>query len=313
MQSCAVFGTAIVVGLIAFSPLIEQTANRAPLAFLAVLPLMWAALRRNQRDTATTSLILACFAVWGTASVGGPFARSNLNDSFLLLLAFIISISVPSLALSAEVATRKRHEAHLEFVMHELSHRSKNLLAVVQSMARQVARQAKNLKDFDAAFFTRLSAFADTHDLLVTRGWRGTDICELIRTQLLPFVEPNEGRLTSEGPDLILTPKAAEQIGLALHELGTNAAKHGALSVPAGTVKIQWELKKDGPDNGYLRIGWMERGGPTVNEPQNDGFGQMIITKIVPVSLQGRASLQFLSEGVRWTMVVPASSVLAKD
>src|SRR5262249_15744628 len=88
------------------------------------------------------------------------------------------------------------------------------------------ARQAKNLKDFDAAFFTRLSAFADTHDLLVTRGWRGTDVCELIRTQLLPFVEPNEGRLTSEGPDLILTPKAAEQIGLALHELGTNAATH---------------------------------------------------------------------------------------
>src|SRR5215813_12270951 len=87
-------------------------------------------------------------------STGGPFARSNLNDSFLLLLAFIISISVPSLALSAEVATRKRHEVHLEFVMHELSHRSKNLLAVVQSMARQVARQAKNLKDFDAAFFT---------------------------------------------------------------------------------------------------------------------------------------------------------------
>src|SRR5215813_1398752 len=245
LQSCLTYAATIAVGLVAFSPLLEQSPTRNSLAFLAILPLMWAALRRNQRDTATTALILACFAVWGTASDGGPFARSNLNDSFLLLLAFMISISVPSLALSADVATRKRHENHLEFVMHELSHRSKNLLAVVQSMARQVARQAKNLKDFDAAFFTRLSAFADTHDLLVTRGWRGTDICELIRTQLLPFVEPNEGRLTSEGPDLILTPKAAEQIGLALHELGTNAAKHGALSVPAGTVKIQWELKKD--------------------------------------------------------------------
>jgi two-component sensor histidine kinase len=313
MQSCTVFSAAIVVGLIAFSPLIEQTANTGPLAFLAVLPLMWAALRRNQRDTATTALILACFAVWGTALDGGPFARSNLNDSFLLLLAFMISISVPSLALSADVATRKRHEDHLEFVMHELSHRSKNLLAVIQSMARQVAQQTENFKDFDAAFSARLCAFADTHDLLVTRGWRGTDIRDLIRTQLIPFVESNEDRLTSEGPDLTLTPKAAEQIGLALHELGTNAAKHGALSVPAGTVKIQWELKKDGPDNGYLRLGWTERGGPTVNEPQNDGFGQMIITKIVPVSLQGRASLQFLPEGVRWTMVVPASSVLAKD
>src|SRR6516164_1538875 len=313
LQSCAVFIAVIVVGLMAFSPLIEQAPSRGPLAFLAVLPLMWAALRRNQRDTATTVLILACFAVWGTASNGGPFARSNLNDSFLLLLAFMISISVPSLALSADVATRKRHEDHVEFVMHELSHRSKNLLAVIQSMARQVAQQTENFKDFDAAFSARLCAFADTHDLLVTRGWRGTDIRDLIRTQLIPFVESNEDRLTSEGPDLTLTPKAAEQIGLALHELGTNAAKHGALSVPAGTVKIQWELKKDGPDNGYLRLGWMERGGPTVNETQNDGFGQMIITKIVPVSLQGRASRQFLSEGVRWTMVVPASSVLAKD
>jgi two-component system CheB/CheR fusion protein len=111
----------------------------------------------------------------------------------------------------------------------------------------------------------------------------------------------------------VLTPKAAEQIGLALHELGTNAAKYGALSVPAGTVKIQWDLEKDGPDRGHLRIEWMERGGPTVNESHGNGFGQMTITKIVPVSLQGRASLQFHPEGVRWTLVVPASSALTKD
>jgi two-component sensor histidine kinase len=313
MQSCAVFSAVIVVGLIAFSPLIEQTPSRGPLAFLAVLPLMWAALRRNQRDTATTALILACFAVWGTASNGGPFARSNLNDSFLLLLAFMISISVPSLALSADVAMRKRHEDHIEFVMHELSHRSKNLLAVVQGMAHQVAGQTENLQDFDAAFSTRLRALADTHDLLVTRGWHGTDIRDLVRTQLIPFVESKGNRLTSEGPDLMLTPKAAEQIGLALHELGTNAAKHGAFSVPAGTVNIQWQLENDGPDKGHLRIGWMERGGPAVNGLQTKGFGHMIITKIVPLSLRGRASFQLEPERVRWTLVVPASGVLAKD
>jgi two-component sensor histidine kinase/integral membrane sensor domain MASE1 len=313
MQSCAVFSAVIVVGLIAFSPLIEQTANRAPLAFLAVLPLMWAALRRNQRDTATTALILACFAVWGTASDGGPFASSNLNESFLLLLAFMISISVPSLALSADVATRKRHEDHVEFVMRELSHRSKNLLTVVQSLARQVARQTENFKDFDAAFSARLCAFADTHDLLVTRGWRGTGIRDLIRTQLVPFIEPNESRPISEGPDLILTPKAAEQIGLALYELATNAAKHGALSVPAGTVRIQWELETAGPDEGHLRIGWIERGGPPARPLQNSGFGHTVITQIVPVSLRGKASLQFQPEGVKWTLVVPASSVLTKE
>ena len=311
MRSCAVFGAVIVVGLIAFSPLIEQTPSRGPLAFLAILPLMWAALRRNQRDTATTALILACFAVWGTASNGGPFARSNLNDSFLLLLAFMISISVPSLALSADVATRRRHEDHVEFVMHELSHRSKNLLTVVQGMARQVARQTENFKDFDAAFSTRLRAFAETHDLLVTRGWRGTDIRDLVRTQLMPFVEHKENRVTSEGPLLMLTPKAAEQIGLALHELGTNAAKHGAFSVPTGTVTIQWQLENGGPDKGHLRIGWVERGGPAVNEFQANSFGHMMITKLVPVSLRGRASLELESQGVRWTLVVPASGVLA--
>ena len=313
LQSCAVFGAVIVVGLIAFSPLIEQTPSRGPLAFLAVLPLMWAALRCNQRDTATTALILVCFAIWGTASNGGPFARSNLNDSFLLLLAFVISISVPSLALSADVATRKRHENHVEFVMHELSHRSKNLLTVVQGMARQLAWQTENFKDFDAAFSDRLRAFADTHDLLVTRGWHGTDIRDLVRMQLFPFVESKEDRLTCEGTALLLTPKAAEQIGLALHELGTNAAKYGAFSVPAGTVTVQWQLEDDGPDKGHLRIGWMERGGPAVNEFQANGFGHTIITDIVPVSLRGRASLQLEQEGVRWTLVVPASGVLARD
>ena len=311
LQSCAVFIAVIVVGLMAFSPLIEQAPSRGPLAFLAVLPLMWAALRRNQRDTATTVLILACFAVWGTASNGGPFAGSNLNDSFLLLLVFIISISVPSLALSADVATRKRHENHIEFVMHELSHRSKNLLAVVQGMARQVAGQSEDLQDFDAAFSTRLRALADTHDLLVTRGWRGTDIRDLVRTQLIPFVESKKNRLAFEGPGLMLTPKAAEQIGLALHELGTNATKHGAFSVPTGMVTVQWQLENDGPDQRQLRIGWMERGGPVVNELRKNGFGHMMITEIVPVSLRGRASLQLEPEGVSWTLVVPANGVLA--
>jgi two-component sensor histidine kinase len=78
-------------------------------------------------------------------------------------------------------------------------------------------------------------------------------------------------------------------------------------------VKIQWQLENDGPDKGHLRIGWMERGGPAVNEPQKNGFGHTIITKIVPVSLRGRASLQLEPEGVKWTLVVPASSVLTKD
>ena len=179
-----------------------------------------AALNHDQRDTATAEFILAIFAVWGALSGDGPFARSNLNDTFLLLLAFMISISVPSLALSANVAMREQHERRIEEVMLELSHRSKNLLTVVQSIARQVARRTTNFEDFDNAFSDRIHALANMHDLLVERNWMGADIREVIRSQLLPF---GEDEFHTEGAALILKPKAVENIGLVFHELATNA------------------------------------------------------------------------------------------
>jgi signal transduction histidine kinase/ActR/RegA family two-component response regulator len=114
VEAAAAYATAGVIGLTAFSPLVAQTGTARPLAFLAILPLSWTALRRNQRDTATVALILSAFAVWGTLRGGGPFVDASLNDSFLLLLMFMISTSVPSLALSADVAMRKRIEANLQ-------------------------------------------------------------------------------------------------------------------------------------------------------------------------------------------------------
>jgi PAS domain S-box-containing protein len=112
-------GVTIIVGLIAFSPLIQQTGVRGSLAFVAVAPLLWAALRHNQRDTATVALALSGFAIWGTLSDGGPFARPDLNDSFLLTVAFVISTAVPSLVLSADVAARRlNEERHRALVEH---------------------------------------------------------------------------------------------------------------------------------------------------------------------------------------------------
>lgn len=113
LESCIAHGAAVAIGLIAFSPLVEQTAIRSALSFLAVLPLLWAALRCGPRDTATVGLILSCFAIWSILAGGGPFAGPSLNESFLLLIAFMISISIPSLALSADVAARKQVEARL--------------------------------------------------------------------------------------------------------------------------------------------------------------------------------------------------------
>lgn len=310
IQSCLIYTAAIMIGLIAFSPLFERIPTRAALSFLAILPMMWAALRHNQRDTATTALILSCFAVWGTIANSGPFFQSSLNDSFLLLLAFMISVSVPSLAMSAEVEVRKRHEEHVDFVMREVSHRSKNQLSVVQSIAGQIARKTDSPETFSRAFGIRLRAFAETNDLLVLDNWRGADIRELVRTQLLPFHNMGEVSIVAEGPDLRLNPKAAEQIGLALHELGTNAPKHGALSVATGVVRIQWEIETYATRQ-CLRFTWREIGGPRIDQPQRDGFGKLMITKLVPQSLQGKASLEFEPEGVRWVLIAPSASVLA--
>ena len=122
-ESIAIFCVACAIGLIAFSPVFETAERRAPLGFLAVLPLLWSALRRSPRDTATSALVLAAFAVWGTLAGSGPFGRDTLNESFLLLLMFMIGVTVPSLALSADAAARRRSENALRAVQEDLNRR----------------------------------------------------------------------------------------------------------------------------------------------------------------------------------------------
>jgi two-component sensor histidine kinase len=197
-------------------------------------------------------------------------------------------------------------------MMRELSHRSKNLLTVVQAIARQIARRTQNFVDFEVAFAARLDSIAETHDLLIESEWRGADIALLVQKHLSPFRDLDEGWLTLDGPKLVLTPRAAEQIGFALHELGTNAAKHGALSVEPGRVSIQWKLKIEDRDQEYLHILWKESGGPVVAEVERTGFGKLVIAEIVPTSLRGKASLEFKPDGISWFLIIPTSGVLEK-
>ena len=153
-EAGAIVAVIIAVGVIAFSPLIEQTRYRDPLGFLALVPLLWAALRRDQRETATVAIVLACFAVWGTLAGGGPFARSDLNDSFLLLVMFFISISVPSLALSADVLLRRRSEERLRRTQEELETRARQLKDIAESfresnvqLEERVEQRTHNLRE----------------------------------------------------------------------------------------------------------------------------------------------------------------------
>jgi two-component sensor histidine kinase len=157
----------------------------------------------------------------------------------------------------------------------------------------------------------RLCAFAETHDLLINSDWRGADIRDLIRVHLAPFHNARENCLDVDGPELKLNPKAAEQIGLAFHELGTNAVKHGALSESSGSVKIRWDFRGGEPGDPLLQIVWEEVGGPRVGQPKRQGFGDVVLTKVVPGALQGQASLEFKSHGVKWALIVRSKNVVA--
>jgi signal transduction histidine kinase/integral membrane sensor domain MASE1/CheY-like chemotaxis protein len=151
IKSAAVIALAVAVGFIAFSPYVQIVATAGALSFLAVLPLLWAALRRGPRDTAVASLILAGFSIWGTFSGAGPFAAASLNDSLLLVLVFLISVSVPSLALSADVAMRKTIEEDLRRTQMELDRRvdmrTAELAAANQAMRDEVSRRAGTEKE----------------------------------------------------------------------------------------------------------------------------------------------------------------------
>ena len=128
-----------------------------------------------------------------------------------------------------DITERKRAAEQLDVVMHELSHRTKNLLSVIQAMAQQTARHSPSIEDFLERLNTRIQGVAASQDLLVNQNWRGAPLEELVRQQLLPFVDANAGRVSASGPPVKINSDAAQTLGLALHELATNASKYGAL------------------------------------------------------------------------------------
>ncbi|MCC6780423.1 MAG: PAS domain-containing protein, partial [Hyphomicrobiales bacterium] len=208
-----------------------------------------------------------------------------------------------------DISEQKRREEHTRFLMRELSHRSKNLLAVIQAMARQTARSSQDLDDFQRRFTARVMGLAQSHDLLVKEDWRGAPVGELVRAQLAPFIDPDDGRLKLSGPPLLLRPEAAQNIGLALHELATNASKHGALSSPSGRIAIQWELAYCRPDDARFRMTWQESGGPLVNVPATHGFGHTVVEAMVGRALDGEAHIDWAEKGLTWRLDVPATCV----
>jgi PAS domain S-box-containing protein len=197
-----------------------------------------------------------------------------------------------------DISEQRRREEHIRFVIEELSHRTKNLLAVVMAVANQTAQTAGDVKQYQASFTERIRALAHCHDLLVRDRWHGASLQDLLAVQLKPFSEASAGRVTLAGPPIVLSPDAVQNLGLALHELATNASKYGALSIPGGRVSIEWQHN---PDTSEVALHWRESEGPAVLPPSRQGFGHVVIDQIVPRALDGRGRLDFASGGVSWT------------
>ena len=229
--------------------------------------------------------------------------------------------AVRLLAASIDITERKRSEDHLRFLLREISHRSKNLLAVIQAMAGQTAKSAESVDVFRRRFGERLMGMAASHDLLVNQNWLGASVENLVRGQLAPFVDENDARVRLHGPAVDLKSEAAEGLGLALHELATNSLKFGALSDQGGTVEISWSVDGTGESGGVgpreggrrFRMEWVEHAGFPVSPPSHKGFGRMVIEHTVEATLNGKVTLDFPPDGLRWRIDAPDTCLAPPD
>ena len=210
----------------------------------------------------------------------------------------------------SDISERKATEQHIRTLLGELAHRSKNLLTVIQVMARRSVSPELSSSDFVDSFIERLSGLAQSHDLLAREDWRGISMQELMTSQIGHLNSDLSSRLFTAGPDIVLTPVAAQNLGMAVHELSTNAVKYGALSVDGGEVHISWSVFADEKGHQRLRLFWVERGGPRVSEPTRRGFGRFVIEAIAARALSGSVELRFDPEGVSCVIEGTADSTV---
>ena len=203
-----------------------------------------------------------------------------------------------------DIRQRKMDERHILDLMRELAHRSKNQIAIIQSIARKTAMSAESLEEFGEKFELRLRGLSITFDVLSQRDFKNANVRDLVDLQLGGFVDDRNPQLRIEGPDVVLGSAYIEALGLALHELATNAVKYGAWSTNAGVVCVTWSYAPS-PAAGAsganeFELTWREEGGPAVVAPDETGFGCVILNSIVARSVRGVSRIEFAAEGVSW-------------
>jgi two-component sensor histidine kinase/DNA-binding response OmpR family regulator len=197
-----------------------------------------------------------------------------------------------------DISERKLTEQHQELLAREVDHRARNALAVVQSIVRLT--RAEEIGGYVAAVEGRVRALAHVHDLLSQARWQGADISRLIGEELAPYGEGDPSRVELKGISFLVDSSRAQTISLSLHELATNAAKYGALSMPRGKVRVVWSIQ-----NGNLTIAWRESGGPPVLPPTRSGFGSRIINASVGAQRGGQALFRWEPAGLECDLTIP--------
>jgi PAS domain S-box-containing protein len=202
---------------------------------------------------------------------------------------------------TTDIDDQKHREGNIRDLMAEVNHRSRNLLAVAQAIARSGVANAKTVHEFQERYSERLLGLAASQDLLTDRNWRGVPLEALVRAQT---ARCREKRLVTEGPQVLLSPNATQTLGLALRELCDNALKHGAFSNPDGEVSLLWRIDS-GEGEPKLEMIWRERGGPGVNPAPTSGFGKVVIERLTAAGLNASSILSFEADGVIWRLVAP--------
>jgi PAS domain S-box-containing protein len=227
--------------------------------------------------------------VWGRLTVGCVRKSDGSIDYFVSVVE--------------DISARKAHEEQVHLLMREADHRAKNILSLVQAIARQTT--AREPEDFIRPFTDRIQSLAANQDLLVRNEWKGVDVKDLVRAQLAHFAGLVGSRIAVHGPKLHLNAAAAQAIGLALHELATNASKYGALSVDTGRIDVLWRLRGD-----IFAMSWIERNGPPVSRPERRGFGSTVIASMAKRTVDGEVELDYAPSGLVWRLTCSATNAL---
>jgi two-component sensor histidine kinase len=292
---------------------VRYAAGVLVLASMLVLLLMWT---RRKSALDLWIMVTICMLISEMALVTfGMTARFYLGWYVSRALAVAVSTVVltalvaEATRLHAEVlranARFRRERDHASLLTSELDHRVKNVLALVCAVAFRTRETSQNMDDFVAALNGRINALALSHDLSRQGVWQGVQVKELISRELAPYVSAHNTQI--DGPDVALKVEAAQAVAMVVHELATNAAKYGAISVQSGRVKVHWSLGADGHEGSRLHIEWEESGGPEVVPPTRSAYGTTIIRELISYELGGKVDHVYRPEGVRCKLEIPAS------